>query len=73
MFDEPAKYKYSDHFFFTINDSLIEVCNAPTNKSGIYIVYALKDGQIELVYIGCSGKIKSDGTLFYPQGRTWRF
>jgi hypothetical protein len=64
MFDELTKYKQSDHFFFTNNDSLINVCNAPTDKSGIYIVYALKDGEVELVYIGCSGKVKPDGTLF---------
>ena len=47
MFDELTKYKNSGHFFFSINDNLKDVCNAPTNKGGIYIVYALKDGQID--------------------------
>lgn len=41
-----------------------EVCNAPTDKSGVYLVYALKSGKIELVYIGRSGKIEKDGSMF---------
>ena len=64
MFDELDKYTENDHFFFKPKDILKEVCNAPTNKSGLYIVYALKNGKIELVYIGRSGKIKKDGSMF---------
>jgi hypothetical protein len=64
MFDELNKYKDHDHFFLTPQNSLREVCNAPTNKSGVYIVYALKDGKIELIYIGCSGKHLADGSMF---------
>lgn len=64
MFDELSKYKHSDHFFFKPTDNLNQVCNAPTDKSGVYIIYALKGGRIELVYIGRSGEVKSDGTLF---------
>ena len=64
MFDELTKYKDTDHFFFTPTDNLGQVCNAPTNKCGVYVIYALKKGRIELIYIGRSGKVKSDGTLF---------
>ncbi len=64
MFDELAKYKHKSHFFFKATDNLIEVCNAPSDKSGVYIVYALVKGRIELVYIGRSGKKESDGTIF---------
>lgn len=64
MFDELLKYKHSDHFFFKQTDNLNQVCNAPTDKSGVYIIYALKGGQIELVYIGRSGEVKADETLF---------
>jgi len=64
MFDELSKYKQNNHFFFKVTDNLNQVCNAPTDKSGVYIVYALKGGQIELIYIGRSGEIKSDGTIF---------
>lgn len=64
MFDELTKYEEHNHFFLKSQDNLKEVCNAPTNKSGVYLVYAMKNGTVELVYIGCSGKLKSDGTLF---------
>lgn len=63
MFDELTKYKQNDHFIFKAGDSLRQVCNAPTDKSGVYIVLALKNGKIELIYIGCSGKITNDGSL----------
>lgn len=64
MFDELKKYEENDHFILTPGDSLREVCNAPINRSGVYIVYALKNGEIELVYIGCSGKVQADGSIF---------
>ena len=64
MFDELNKYKHNDHFFFKPTDNLGQVCNAPTDKSGVYIIYVLKGGRIELVYVGRSGEIKKNGTLF---------
>ncbi len=64
MFDELNKYKSTSHFFFRPIDNLRQVCNAPTDKSGVYLIYSLKDGQIELIYIGRSGEVKSDGRLF---------
>src|SRR5438445_4443244 len=64
MFDELKKYKLADHFFFSPTDNFGQVCNAPTDKSGVYIIYSLKGGRIELIYIGRSGEIKADGSLF---------
>jgi hypothetical protein len=64
MFDELNKYKINNHFFFKQNDKLSDVCNAPTDKSGVYIVYALSKGRIDLVYIGRSGEKKPDGNIF---------
>lgn len=64
MFDELKPYKETDHFFFTTDKNLKEVCNAPSDKSGVYIVFALKNGRIELVYIGRSGKLNKDQTMF---------
>lgn len=64
MFDELEKYSEHGHFFFTATDNLRQACNAPTNKSGVYLIYALKGGHIELIYIGRSGEIRKDGTLF---------
>ncbi|MFT7158165.1 MAG: hypothetical protein ACI8Q1_003193 [Parvicella sp.] len=62
MFEELEKYESNGHFFFSENDNLEMVCNAPRKGIGIYLVYALKNGRIELVYIGSSGKVKQDGT-----------
>ncbi|MGD9563377.1 MAG: hypothetical protein AB7F88_14140 [Pyrinomonadaceae bacterium] len=64
MFDGLARYRQWSHFVFQSGDRLRQVCNAPTDKSGIYIVYALKNGGIELVYIGSSGEVQGEGTLF---------
>lgn len=50
MFDELTKYKDKGHFFLMPGDSLSKVCNAPADKSGVYIAYALKDGKIEMVF-----------------------
>ena len=64
MFDELTKYKQNNHFFYTPTQSLRESCNAPADRSGVYLVYALANGKIELIYIGCSGKKNADGTMF---------
>ena len=64
MFDELTKYKHTNHFFFKPSDNLSERCNAPTDKSGVYTIYALKGGHVELIYIGRSGEVKADGSLF---------
>jgi len=54
MFDELNPYKKNGHFFFSPGDYLADVCNAPADKVGVYLVYALKMGRIELVYIGAT-------------------
>lgn len=56
IFDQLNKYRKNDHFFFRATDSLAEVCNAPDDKDGVYLVYELKDGGVTLVYIGSSGE-----------------
>jgi hypothetical protein len=62
MFDELTKYKHN-HFFFKPEDRLMAVCNAPTDESGVYLVYALANGNIELIYIGRSGKKGPNGKI----------
>jgi len=57
------KYSSSDHFFFTSKGDLKLVCNAPKSGVGVYLVYALKNGKIELVYVGCSGKVTQNGDV----------
>jgi len=63
MFDELNKYKNTNHFFLRVDDKLPKVCNAPNDKSGVYLVYALARGKIDLIYIGRSGKRASDGII----------
>ncbi len=55
MFDELAKYKIKGNFFFQATDSLDEVCTAPAEKYGVFLVYALHSGKVELVYVGKTG------------------
>lgn len=62
MFDELDAYRSNGHFFFSAQNELEKVCNAPATGIGVYLVYALKEGRIELVYIGSSGKIKQNGS-----------
>lgn len=59
MFDELNKYENWGHFSVSSHSKLAEVCNAPKQESGVYLVYELKNRQRELVYIGCSGKMNT--------------
>ncbi|PWV46479.1 hypothetical protein [Chitinophaga sp. S165] len=68
MFDILEKYETQDHFFLKPEQDLQTVCNAPADKSGVYIIYALKKGRIEMVYIGHSGKLEKDGILSFKKG-----
>lgn len=68
MFPELEKYESNGHFFFNVGDELGKVCNAPKNGLGVYIVYALKNGKIELIYIGSSGKVKQNGSAKIRKG-----
>lgn len=69
MFDKLKKYKYNDYFHFKESDRLSKACDAPTDKSGIYIVYELKGSEEELIYIGRSGKKLDDGSMFIRGGK----
>ena len=68
MFDELEKYESNGHFFFSVGDELGQVCNAPKNGLGVYLVYALKNGKIELIYIGSSGKVTQNGSAKIRKG-----
>ena len=56
---------YSDfgHFIFKNQDDLKKVCNAPSEKGGIYILYFEINDSKEVIYIGCSGHIQNNGTM----------
>ena len=53
MFEILSKYR-TDHFIFRKCDLLEEVCNAPKDSCGIFLVYELNGDDTKLVYIGSS-------------------
>ena len=59
MFSELEKYK-TDHFFLDPDSDIVKECNAPAGKGGVYIVYALARGKIEMVFIGASNDLAKD-------------
>jgi hypothetical protein len=63
MFDEVKKYKKTDHFFLRSDGNLESSCNAPKISNGVFVVYQLKHGRIDLVLIGSSGKLQKSGSL----------
>lgn len=66
MFDELKKYKKGT-FSFKINGSLKEVCNAPKDVSGVYIIYTSKNMD-NPIYIGSSGNMQNDGKFKHRKG-----
>ncbi len=62
MFETLQKYKHCGSFKFRRFDDLKEVCNAPTNRSGVYLVWMGIGSERCLLYIGRSGKMK-DGVI----------
>lgn len=63
MFDELYKYKNNGHFFFQKGDVLKDVSKDVPNMPGVYCIYRLCGGAVELVYIGKSGVMLPDGTF----------
>ena len=53
-----SKYNIKGEFTFKPHESLIVKCNAPTNYSGIYLIYDKE----KIIYIGSSGQ-KLNGEL----------
>lgn len=63
MYKELKKFKTTNQFTYTIDDSLEEVCNAPQEGSGIFLVYGIFGEEKELLMVASSGTIQNDGTL----------
>ncbi|MDD2821695.1 MAG: hypothetical protein PHW29_10575 [Flavobacterium sp.] len=68
MYKELKKFKVTNSFTFTTEDSLEEVCNASESGSGIFLVYALEGEAKELIMVGSTGTIQNDGTLKSKNG-----
>lgn len=52
MFDELEKYTNNGHFFFQPDHNLAKVSNVPKDLEGLYLIYALERGRVNLVFIG---------------------
>lgn len=60
MFEILNKYSHTGQFEFHADDNLRNVCNAPTDKSGVYIIWTKE----QLLYIGRSGE-KKNGVIVH--------
>jgi len=68
MYKELKKFKTTNNFSFTVNDSLEEVCNASDNGSGVFLVYDATTEEKELIMVGSTGTVQNDGTLKSKNG-----
>jgi hypothetical protein len=66
MYKELKKFKVSNQFSFTTDDSLEEVCNA-SEGSGVFLVYSVGDEK-ELIMVGSTGTVQNNGTLKTKNG-----
>jgi hypothetical protein len=62
MFDDDLnKYNKTGHFFFKSGDDLSVVSTAVPHLCGVYYIYRLAEGGIDLVQIGKSGFMQQNG------------
>jgi hypothetical protein len=66
MFEFVTKYKNQGHFFFKMNDDLLEVTKDVPDEPGVYYIFSLSRGNIDLVYVSRSGILKQNGTFKPP-------
>ena len=68
MYKEVSKFKNSGSFQFSPSVELEEVCNAPMDASGVFLVYALDGEEKVLIMVGSTGTVQNDGTLKAKNG-----
>ena len=61
MFDEIEKYKNQDHFFYKKGNRLKDQSSDVPSLPGVYYIFRLAKGRVDLVYIGKSGSILQSG------------
>ena len=44
------------------------MCNAPSDCSGVYLIYALEFDEVNLIYIGISGRRGTTGEIIHRKG-----
>ena len=68
MYKEVKKFKIGGSFTFTPDQNLEEVCTAPDNGNGVFLVYAVDGETKELIMFGSTGTVQNDGTLKSKSG-----
>lgn len=68
MFKELNKITVKNSFSFSQDEQLDLVCNAPENASGIFLVYAIENGQKELIMVASTGTVQNNGSLKSKNG-----
>jgi hypothetical protein len=68
MYKELEKFKVSNSFTFTIEDSLEQACNAPEAGAGVFLVYAVEGDAKKLIMVASTGTVQNDGTLKSKNG-----
>lgn len=61
MFDEIKKYRNQDHFFYKKGDNLRELTKDIPDLPGIFYIFRLANGRIDLVFIEQSGTVLRNG------------
>lgn len=61
MFDQLNEYPNYGHFFFKKGDRLSNQSKDVPQLPGVYYILRLAHGNVDLVYIGKSGKIQQNG------------
>ncbi len=67
IFNDLEKFKEKGSFEFKQTDVLSQVCNAPKDSSGIYVVFADKVNDDSLIYIGISGREGERGKIIHRE------
>lgn len=65
------KYEDSGPFFFypsPVRKDCFRECNAPSDRSGVYLIYGISNNIEDLVYIGLSGKLLPNGEMKHRRG-----
>ncbi|HMH34358.1 MAG TPA: hypothetical protein VK543_15075 [Puia sp.] len=62
------RYRNRGMFSFNLSNSFRYVCNAPADKSGVYLIYKIINQEKILAYIGSSGRKGKDGKLKIRRG-----
>ena len=61
------KYQNQGSFRFKLDDRLSQVCNAPDDSSGLYIIFVEEESFENVIYIGISGRDDGSGNIIHRQ------